>query len=342
MLVLSLSFSGLPGGAQHSMRLAAAGGDVWQPKAKEKKGGHKRGGDHPQRQSTADRVELEPRGGNTGDSRNEIGIARLILGVGRQLKLLHPSETIPDEAAPRRLVKPPPKKSTSVLPQHVVRRCVDAACARDGPTAGSRATDPPSTHLRVKHSDLGTALYHAPHHGAATRIVEAPDILLLDHSERDKRGRTHRGGGGIGTAVPRCAAAAAALTPFELGSGGPTYKQAKGLVAAASREGTPVQKGWAALPAAAAARWLYNSFFAAPTTKGATTADDGGSRCAMDISRHSATAADEGNQQQQATTSKPGRKTAPTREQAQLGKLKEANAKYKNLLKLAKERIQEQ
>lgn len=62
----------------------------------------------------------------------------------------------------------------------------------------------------------------------------------------------------------------------------------------------------------------------------------------MDISRHSATAADEGNQQQQATTSKPGRKTAPTREQAQLGKLKEANAKYKNLLKLAKERIQEQ
>ena len=55
----------------------------------------------------------------------------------------------------------------------------------------------------------------------------------------------------------------------------------------------------------------------------------------MDIS-------DDGNQQQQPTTSKPGRKTAPTREQAQLGKLKEANAKYKNLLKLAKERIQEQ
>ncbi|EJK57046.1 hypothetical protein THAOC_22956 [Thalassiosira oceanica] len=77
------------------------------------------------------------------------------------------------------------------------------ARARDGPTAGSRATDPPSTHLRVKHSDLGTALYHAPHHGAATRIVEAPDILLLDHSERDKRGTTHRGGGriefGVGT-----------------------------------------------------------------------------------------------------------------------------------------------
>ncbi|EJK51179.1 hypothetical protein THAOC_29671, partial [Thalassiosira oceanica] len=92
-----------------------------------------------------------------------IGIARRILGVGRQLKLLHPSETIPDEAAPRRLVKPPPKKSTSVLPQHVA--------ARDGPTAGSRATDPPSTHLRVKHSDLGTAPYHAPHHGATTRIL---------------------------------------------------------------------------------------------------------------------------------------------------------------------------
>lgn len=61
----------------------------------------------------------------------------------------------------------------------------------------------------------------------------------------------------------------------------------------------------------------------------------------MDISRHSTTAAEDGNQQQP-TTSKPGRKTAPTREQAQLGKLKEANAKYKNLLKLAKERIQEQ
>lgn len=33
---------------------------------------------------------------------------------------------------------------------------------------------------------------------------------------------------------------------------------------------------------------------------------------------------------------------APSREQAQLLKLREANAKYKNLLKLAKERIQEQ
>jgi hypothetical protein len=33
---------------------------------------------------------------------------------------------------------------------------------------------------------------------------------------------------------------------------------------------------------------------------------------------------------------------APSREQAQLLKLREANAKYKNLLRLAKERIQEQ
>jgi len=33
---------------------------------------------------------------------------------------------------------------------------------------------------------------------------------------------------------------------------------------------------------------------------------------------------------------------APSREQTQLLKLREANAKYKNLLKLAKERIQEQ
>ena len=32
----------------------------------------------------------------------------------------------------------------------------------------------------------------------------------------------------------------------------------------------------------------------------------------------------------------------PSREQTQLAKLREANAKYKNLLKLAKERIQEQ
>ncbi|EJK52053.1 hypothetical protein THAOC_28718 [Thalassiosira oceanica] len=135
------------------------------------------------------------------NDRNEIGIARLILGVGRQLKLLNPSETIPDEAAPRRLVKPPPKNRPPSCPSTWYAAVLDAACARDGPTAGSRATDPPSTHLRVKHSDLGTALYHAPHHGAATRIVEAPDILLLDHSERDKRGRTHRGGGGIGTAV---------------------------------------------------------------------------------------------------------------------------------------------
>jgi hypothetical protein len=38
------------------------------------------------------------------------------------------------------------------------------------------------------------------------------------------------------------------------------------------------------------------------------------------------------------------RRTAPpqSREQTQLAKLREANAKYKNLLKLAKERIQEQ
>ncbi|EJK55272.1 hypothetical protein THAOC_25009, partial [Thalassiosira oceanica] len=138
------------------------------------------------------------------NSRNEIGIARRILGVGRQLKLLHPSETIPDEATPRRLVKPPPKKSTSILLRHVVSYAAvlgAAPAARDGPTAGSRATNPPSTHLRVKHSDLGTALYHAPHHGATTRIVEAPDILLLDHSERDKRGRTHRGGGRIESGV---------------------------------------------------------------------------------------------------------------------------------------------
>jgi hypothetical protein len=33
---------------------------------------------------------------------------------------------------------------------------------------------------------------------------------------------------------------------------------------------------------------------------------------------------------------------APSREQTQLIKMREANAKYKNLLKLAKERIQEQ
>ena len=42
----------------------------------------------------------------------------------------------------------------------------------------------------------------------------------------------------------------------------------------------------------------------------------------------------------------PGRKppatAAASREQKQLEKLREANAKYKNLLKLAKERIQEQ
>lgn len=39
-----------------------------------------------------------------------------------------------------------------------------------------------------------------------------------------------------------------------------------------------------------------------------------------------------------------GRRTAPppSREQTQLTKLREANTKYKNLLKLAKERIQEQ
>ena len=36
------------------------------------------------------------------------------------------------------------------------------------------------------------------------------------------------------------------------------------------------------------------------------------------------------------------RKPPPSREQTQLAKLREANAKYKNLLKMAKERIQEQ
>ena len=52
---------------------------------------------------------LEPRGASTGDGRNEIGIARQILGAGWQLKLLHVSETIPDAAVDRRLMKQPAK-----------------------------------------------------------------------------------------------------------------------------------------------------------------------------------------------------------------------------------------
>ena len=73
----------------------------------------------------------------------------------------------------------------------------------------------------------------------------------------------------------------------------------------------------------------------------------------MDISTHSTASSSGGGnnnnnnppaaaaqpqQPQQQTTRKP----PMSREQSQLAKLKDANAKYKNLLKLAKERIQEQ
>ena len=71
----------------------------------------------------------------------------------------------------------------------------------------------------------------------------------------------------------------------------------------------------------------------------------------MDISTHSTASSSGGGnnninppvaaaqpQQPQQQTRKP----PMSREQSQLAKLKDANAKYKNLLKLAKERIQEQ
>ena len=57
-------------------------------------------------------------------------------------------------------------------------------------------------------------------------------------------------------------------------------------------------------------------------------------------------AAPSNNSNSNATNANPGRKppatAAASREQKQLEKLREANAKYKNLLKLAKGRIQEQ
>ena len=74
----------------------------------------------------------------------------------------------------------------------------------------------------------------------------------------------------------------------------------------------------------------------------------------MDISTHSTASSQSQPQQPQGgaaggggvaaappTAAAPGKKP-PSREQAQLAKLREANAKYKNLLKLAKGRIQEQ
>ena len=71
----------------------------------------------------------------------------------------------------------------------------------------------------------------------------------------------------------------------------------------------------------------------------------------MDISTHSTASSSAacgggggGNASQQPNNNNNNRKppTTTSREQSQLVKLREANAKYKNLLKLAKERIQEQ
>ena len=72
----------------------------------------------------------------------------------------------------------------------------------------------------------------------------------------------------------------------------------------------------------------------------------------MDISTHSTASSAAGggggggnaSQQPNNNNNNNNRKppTTTSREQSQLVKLREANAKYKNLLKLAKERIQEQ
>ena len=55
------------------------------------------------------------------------------------------------------------------------------------------------------------------------KTVEARDILLLGHSERDKRGGPHRGGGRVGPGVDtkrgglwRRAVGAQPYLPFEL------------------------------------------------------------------------------------------------------------------------------
>ena len=74
----------------------------------------------------------------------------------------------------------------------------------------------------------------------------------------------------------------------------------------------------------------------------------------MDISTHSTASSSGGGNnnnnlpaaaaqpQQPQQPQQQTRKPPMSREQSQLAKLKDANAKYKNLLKLAKERIQEQ
>ena len=45
------------------------------------------------------------------------------------------------------------------------------------------------------------ARYHGLGSSAEEWTVEAADILLMDHSEPDKRGGRHRGGGRIGPGV---------------------------------------------------------------------------------------------------------------------------------------------
>ncbi|EJK67988.1 hypothetical protein THAOC_10886, partial [Thalassiosira oceanica] len=106
-------------------------------------------------------------------------------------------ETIPDAVANGRRVKPPPKKSTFRLAFACKTPVVSTALevdgrasignvglhpwrppridGRNGPTAGSRATDPPSTRLRAKVGDIGDT-YLVSRRAARGRrwIVEAP------------------------------------------------------------------------------------------------------------------------------------------------------------------------
>ena len=85
-------------------------------------------------------------------------------------------------------------------PQEAIPGDILASAVGDESLEDSCATGPPSVSLRAKVSDLYDALYQDGS-SAEGWTVEAADILLLGHSERDKRGEHHRGGGRIGPGV---------------------------------------------------------------------------------------------------------------------------------------------